>query len=224
MVTFIIPTLWKSECIYKTIDAIQASTISGIELFIFDNAKSGYESPDSRIKVVNDKDYWVNPAWNRGVELASNEWICLLNDDIHVNVDLLCKTFKRDVIDKPEVVSSFGNLGYKTSQPFYEEINGDNEELNVIPQPFKGNGYGQLIIINKKDWSPIPEYFRVYFGDDFIHYVTENLLQKQSLCFDNLKAIGQYSATSREIEYILQQEFTFWNKAVNDIRDKLTNN
>lgn len=220
MVTFVIPTLWKSEYIYKTIDAIQASSIFGIELIIFDNAKSGFESPDPKIRVINDKDYMVNPAWNKGVELSKNEWVCFLNDDVHINIDLFCREFKRLVIDVPHVSEEFGNLAFLSGHKFDQEINDDSDSLDLEPQITRGSGFGQIIMIKKENWEPIPDYFKIYFGDDFIYYVQQGLLEKKSWYFKNLKTIGQLSTTSSSIEHIMHEEYELWKQAVDTTYNK----
>lgn len=214
MVTFVIPTLWKSEYIYKTIDAIQASNIKEIELIIFDNAKSDFESPDQRISVIKDKNYWVNHAWNKGVELAKNQWVCFLNDDVHINIDLFCREFKRLVIDNDEVRETFGNLAYLSGSKFSEEINEDTDTLTLEPQVTRGSGFGQIIVIDKNNWEPIPEYFRIYFGDDFIYLIQEGMLRKKSWHFGNLKTIGKLSTTSSAVEHVMMEEYELWKQAV----------
>lgn len=224
MVTFVIPTLWKSEYVYKTIDAIQASSIPGIELFIFDNANSDFESPDHKIKVIKDGNYWVNPAWNKGMELANNKWVCLLNDDVHMNIDLFCREFKRWVIDNVEVSETFGNLAFLSGHRLDDEINKDDDTLELAPQITRGSGFGQIIVVNKENWEPIPECFKIYFGDDFIYYMEEGIFKRKSWYFKNLKTIGRMSTTSSSIEHIMHEEINFWKQETDRMYNKYKSN
>jgi glycosyltransferase involved in cell wall biosynthesis len=219
MVTFVIPTLWKSEYIYKTIDAIQASSIPGIELIIFDNAQKGYSNEDPRIKIINDKNYWVNPAWNKGVELANNDWVCLLNDDVHVNIDLLCKEFNRLIIQSDHK-DNFGTLAFHSGSWFSEEINKDTDTLELAVQTHRGTGFGQMIILKKENYVNIPDHFKIYFGDDLIHYLQEGVLRNKSWYFKGLKTIGELSKTSASVEDQIQKEFVFWKQTTDEWYNK----
>lgn len=219
MVTFIIPTLWKSEYIYKTIDAIQASSIPGIELIIFDNNQTGYSNNSPNIKIVNDKNYWVNPAWNKGVEISSNEWVCFLNDDVYLNIDLFCKEFDRHII-QTEFSKTFGLLAYESGSEFNSEINKDSDQLMLANQISRGTGFGQFIVLNKKTYEPIPEVFKIYFGDDYLFYYYNSLLKLDTWYFKNLKFIGELSTTSRDVEYLIQEEFKFWKQKTDELYNK----
>ena len=55
MITFVIPTLWKSNRVYDTIDSIKRCKNQDLELIIIDNTNSDYKSDDHRIKVIKQK-------------------------------------------------------------------------------------------------------------------------------------------------------------------------
>ena len=219
MVSFIIPTLWKSEYIYKTIDAIQASSIPGIELLIFDNNQTGYTNDSPNITIINDNNYWVNPAWNMGVELAKNEWVCFLNDDVYLNIDLFCKEFNRHII-QTEFKKTFGILAFESGSNFDKEINEDTDQLLLANQTQRGTGFGQFIVINKKTYSPIPEEFKIFFGDDYLFFLYRSILKLDSWYFKNLKFIGDLSTSSRSVEHLIQEEFKFWKQKTDELYNK----
>ena len=105
MITFIIPTLWKSDKIHETIKFFKSSDRKDIELIIIDNSNSEFLDTDPRINVIKFKEnIFVNPAWNLGVSLAKNPFVCLLNDDIVLNVQCLLNQF--------EDTFFFENLGF----------------------------------------------------------------------------------------------------------------
>ena len=222
MVSFIIPTLWKSEYIYKTIDAIQASSIPGIELIIFDNDQTGYTNASPNITVINDKNYWVNHAWNKGVELAKNEWVCFLNDDVYLNIDLFCREFDRHVI-QTEFKKTFGILGFQSGSGFDTEINEDADQLMLANLIHRGTGFGQCMIINKKIYEPIPEEFKIFFGDDYLFYLYRGVLKLDTWYFKGLKFIGNLSTTSNSVEHLIQEELKYWKQKTTELYNKYRN-
>ena len=82
MISFIIPTIWKAEEIYKSIEQFKRVKDKNVELIIVDNTHSDFYDSDPRITVVKcSKNIFVNPSWNIGVRLSRNKYVCLLNDD-----------------------------------------------------------------------------------------------------------------------------------------------
>ena len=55
MITFVSPTLWKSERIKDTIESFKLSDRKDIELIIIDNTNSDFKDRDSRITVIKVK-------------------------------------------------------------------------------------------------------------------------------------------------------------------------
>ena len=85
MITFIIPTIWKAEEIYKSIEQFKRLENKKAELIIVDNTHSDFYDSDPRITIVKcSNNIFVNPAWNIGVKLTRNKYICLLRDAIYL--------------------------------------------------------------------------------------------------------------------------------------------
>ena len=86
MISFVIPTLWKSELTASLIAQFERCKYP-FELIIIDNADSGYENQNPNIRVLSfSKNLGVNTSWNLGVKEARYNYVCLLNDDIMFNV------------------------------------------------------------------------------------------------------------------------------------------
>ena len=89
MISYIIPTLWKSDSIYDTINQFMDLKDNKAELIIIDNTNSDITYSDKRVKVCKmEENQYVNPSWNIGVDLSSNDQVAIINDDITFNVNI----------------------------------------------------------------------------------------------------------------------------------------
>lgn len=216
MISFIIPTLWKSDCIYKTIDMVKASKF-GIELIIIDNNDQGYKSDHNRIKVIKPgSNIYVNPAWNLGIQHASMPYSCLLNDDISLNIELLCRSFHRDIINS-NIKENLGMIAYESGKGFDETINDNTDLLTLKELNTMGHGFGQLMIFKTDMYCPIPESLKIFFGDNILFYAFHNVLKLKVYCFDGLKTIGKVSVSSAEYEHKIQEELPYFEQSVKSV-------
>lgn len=87
---FVIPSMWRKSKF--TLDALEyyLSIEKITKIIIIDNDFN--RRPDSRIlkskkiKIINfGKNIYVNAAWNKGMENASDDLVCICNDDIRVD-------------------------------------------------------------------------------------------------------------------------------------------
>ena len=87
MITFIIPTLWKDDNIYSTIDSFKRIKDKDTKLLIINNTERQIESnSDKRVIIINmGFNSFVNPAWSLGVEKSTTDYVCCLNDDILID-------------------------------------------------------------------------------------------------------------------------------------------
>ena len=220
MITYIIPTLWKSERIFDIIEAVQTSRY-GAKLIIIDNDNSSYVSPHPNITVLKPgENIFVNPAWNLGVQHATTEYVCLLNDDIYFNLDLFHKSFTEQVINVG-LTRDLGIISFKSGSGFSDSINSDKDQIRLVESGPAGSGFGQLMLFKKDLYEPIPDVFKIYFGDNYLYFLFHNLLKKRVMHFEGLKFTGELSVTSKEYEeYYLQKEFKFWKQSTEDLYNK----
>lgn len=86
--SIIIPTMWKSPKITKSIkDFINCDLVS--EIIIINN-RIGYELPldfdNKKIILLNqEQNIYVNPSWNLGVSVSKSEYLIFVNDDVYIN-------------------------------------------------------------------------------------------------------------------------------------------
>lgn len=222
MISIIIPTLWNSDMILKTIDSFMSYDMKeSSEIIIIDNSNSDYISPnEDYIKVHKmDKNIYVNPAWNLGVELAKNDHICLLNDDIFINIHSLLDNFRSLVYDSS---LDYGMIAINPEEfRFLDTVNNRNDKFTLKKVDQRGSGFGMMMILRKENYEVISDDFKIYFGDDILWFVNESIFKRNNFCFDGLKIIGEFSVSSRyyESDY-LQQEFKYWDKNIQKIINK----
>jgi glycosyltransferase involved in cell wall biosynthesis len=218
MITFIIPTLWKSDRIKDTIESIKSSNRQDVELIIIDNTNSDFKDNDARITVIKVKNnIFVNPAWNIGATLARNKYICLLNDDISLNINCLLNNFE-------ELVKSdldFGMIGLYKKNINVDVYNSDFDKLQLIELDNRPYGFGCMMILKKENYVLIPDVFKVFFGDDYLYFYNKDIHHRKIYWIEGLKTPGQISVTSKSFEPDhMQQEYKFWDQEINTLINK----
>lgn len=189
--SIIIPTLWKSDRTKKLLSDLNECEYVD-EIIVIDNEYDGYQ--DTKVEKIRFVSFggniYVNPAWNKGIELARNNQIALLNDDINFNPNIF------GIIDK-NVLDTFGIIGmgegnYKT--PTDEER---GPYLDVWQPGVNDWGWGCFIIFDKKNWIDIPDNIKIWYGDNFIKDVNPS----PKACLRNFKVETEMSTTSDETEW-----------------------
>jgi hypothetical protein len=160
MFSIVIPTLWKSPRIHNLLsNLIECNNVG--EIILIDNSSeffNYYEALD-KVKLIQPKEnLYVNPSWNLGVKLAQYDYIGLCNDDLEFDSSIF------DFITlNPEIVLD-KIVGMHSENYHINFLNG----INLRPTNNRNWGWGCLILFEKKNWIPIPENIRVWYGDDFI--------------------------------------------------------
>lgn len=136
LITIITVVLNDDKDLEKTIKSVLLQKYSNIEFIIVDGGSRG--SIISKIKKYDDRiDYWISQkdkgiydAWNKGIKLASGDYICFLNvgDFFAQNcIEIVVKKIKRKHVD-----ILFGAvLKKKKFSGFYPKT--INNRLNVFP-------------------------------------------------------------------------------------------
>ncbi len=157
----VIPTLWKSNRIGKLLfDLIKCEFVD--EIVLIDNGGKFFEYFEAldKVKLVQvEENIYVNPAWNLGIKIASNDSIALVNDDINFNPNIF------GIITK-DVLSEYGIIGQ--SEFNYKGNNTDEPVLEKWTGKVRDWGWGCLIMFDRKNWIEIPDDIKIWYGDDYI--------------------------------------------------------
>jgi len=209
----IIPTLWKSDRTKRLITDLQECDYVD-EIIIIDNSYDGHQ--DTKVEKIRFVSFggniYVNPAWNKGIELAKNECIALCNDDINFDPNIF------GVIDE-SILSYVGIIGMGEGN-YKDEIDKEKGSYIDIWEPGINDwGWGCMILLNKKNWIDIPDDIKIWYGDNFIKDV--NSVPKAVL--RNFKVETEMSTTSDETEWdvIKKQDYEYF---INYLRNGKTTN
>ena len=208
----VIPTLWKSDRTKKLLVDLQECEYVD-EIIVIDNLYNGYQ--DTKVEKIRFVSFggniYVNPAWNKGIELARNNQIALLNDDINFNPNIF------EVITE-DILNQFGIIGMGEGN--YKSLNIEGDPILEVWQPGVNDwGWGCFIMLNKKDWIDIPDNIKIWYGDNFIKDVNP----APKACLRNFRVETEMSTTSDEKEWdeIKKEDY---NNFINYLRNgKVTN-
>lgn len=204
--TVVIPTLCKSEQIlaYTLNELNEAESVK--EILVFDNTLGQFKSSLNKVKIYNTENLYVNPAWNKGVELCTTPYYLLLNDDI------MCDRYA--VNAATQLLSENKSIGLTTIATndieqkdfdFYSKINNPEEEPDFIFQGDKSDGwyyYGWFICSRKDLWTPIDNNLKIFYGDNLIYLSMRHYKKKMAFITNyniyhalstTCKALGKYS-------------------------------
>lgn len=209
MYSVIIPTLWYQDLIdfREVLENLESSNFV-TEIILIDNdpnfdediKKNVLSSINKLMHIRMHENIFVNPAWNKGVEISKSDWIVILNDDFWSNPkvsEIIYWHFNQENKEDSlfgihsHCYPSFGDVtGYKDN---FEDGTFRTLETPAIEisQEGLGLGWGCLLILNKKNWKPIPDELKIWCGDDFIY---ENWINNNIFSIKNVLAT-KYSQT-----------------------------
>jgi hypothetical protein len=149
--------MWYCDLIYPLLDNLTASKLVG-EIILIDNNKSARPSKvvnTKKIRIVEqEQNIFVNPAWNLGVELSNYPNICISNDDLVWDVNVL-----------PYILENLhlGIIGQSTSN--YYDVEEKLSIKEIVNRPW---GWGCCFWLSKTNWVEIPSKLKVACGDDWL--------------------------------------------------------
>ena len=175
MISYIIPTLWKSPNIYKLIEGFESIDDDNAELIIINNDVRvvNFKPTDKRIKVFQmDENQFVNPSWQIGFDHSTQDKIAILNDDIIFNV----KRFHEFITTSDAKAICMTN---------WNRINKDLDTWELVSNGSpnaRPAGGGQLMMVNRENWPTLPYNMKLWHGDDIIYYYN-TLVKNIDFCF-----------------------------------------
>lgn len=184
MISVIIPTMWLAEGLLDRLH--QLSLIAEVgEIILIDNSET---PPDLEIpKLVHIREYkntYVNPAWNKGVELSKHDRLCIMNDDIGFEDDLFSQVEPHISEDKGMIgLYEFDGVPYRDEDKLFKLVD---------TKRWRGMGYACLFFIHKKSYVEIPE-MKIWYGDDYLFHCNT----KTNYYMANANVWGTPSITSR---------------------------
>ena len=190
MYSVIIPTMWKCARfnLGYTVDELCRHPLVG-EVIIIDNSDRVDEiKVDPKIKhILEGKNTYVNPAWNKGVELAKYDKLAILNDDIWMDWNIF------NVLE-PYITEETGVIGMAENN-----YTTPDKEFGLEPIIHRNGGFGCAMFLHKENYTPIPNEMKIWGGDDWL-FVKNRNRRKQNYKIVGFKVEGELSATSDSVE------------------------
>ncbi len=187
MYSIIIPTMWKCNRFQQTLRELSAHELVG-EIILIDNTSNDLtiELP-KLIHILEGKNTYVNPVWNKGAELATYDKLFILNDDIWMDWNIL------NIVEQ-YVTEENGVIGMAE-----ENYTNPHTELGLEPITHRNGGFGCAMFIHKQNYTPIPNEMKIWGGDDWIFVKCRNR-KKQNYKITGFKIEGEIGATSEQPE------------------------
>lgn len=152
-VSIIVPVYNMEKRINKCLDSLVNQTYKNIEIIIINDGSMDhsldiireYQSKDSRIKVINQRNMGISEARNNGLAIATGEYICFADSDDYVELDMIEELVNKINMDKSDIVVCdyymFDDQTRKVIEVGYNEL-------------FGGSIYDNPNIIKDIDFAP----------------------------------------------------------------------
>lgn len=172
MLSIIIPTIWAYDPHIRYLEQIIGHDCIG-EVLIIDNRKENrpkaqiLSHPKIRI-LEQEKNIYVNPAWNLGVREAKYDNICFLSDDVIADSRVY---YEADKFLTEKTQPNHGVLVTLIGWEPHNQPKVTDGIIQIVPHE-KANcgmhGAFALFFCHKKQYIEIPETFKVLSGDAFL--------------------------------------------------------
>tara|TARA_Y100000034_G_scaffold119029_1_gene160386 strand:- start:75 stop:677 length:603 start_codon:yes stop_codon:yes gene_type:complete len=191
--------MWHCDRLLTTLTELSKhELISEIILIDNTNKKEKLEIPKVN-HVLEGLNTYVNPSWNKGAELATENILLVLNDDVWFDWDIYLNIAKQLTIN-------MGIVGLHTSTYDYSGI--QKPKLNYIGD--KGMyGFACAFFILKENWIKIDDKLKIYGGDNqLIKQLYIN--KKNNYAISNITTYGYISLSvnkSKTIKDVIDSDW-----------------
>ena len=176
-------TMWKCERFKETLAELDKHPLVG-EIILIDNSEMDVDS--LKLKKLNhikeEKNTYINPAWNKGVSLAKYNKLLVLNDDLWFDWNILSTL-------ESYVNEEVGMIGMAE-----ENFDNPSNEFGLEPINHRNGGFACAFFIHKNNWIDIPFEMKLWGGDDWL-FVKNRNNGKQNYKILGFKLEGEVSGT-----------------------------
>jgi len=197
MISVIVPTMWKYEPFLDFVKELAKVSSVG-EIIIINNDKT--KTPDHvalnnpKVKLHDcERNIYVNPAWNLGVQLSSFDKLCIMNDDVIVDLKLF---------DRIEhcLTDQVGVVGICPGRPEFGQPPFRDGSIDISVWTGQHSfGFGSLFFIHKNNWIDIPSDLEVYYGDNWIFDIQLFVKRKNNFIISNCFFFSPWAQTTSTI-------------------------
>lgn len=177
-VSAIIPTIQKNLVVLGKLLDILNKDKAVSEIILINNLQKDITEFGNikKLKIVNmQKNMYVNPSWNYGVENAENDIFLVMNDDILPIKNFASKVLESGILDKKTtglvgINSEFihQNDRVTTTDITPPDDDGANLHFKNMNNYRNTGDWGSAFFGRKRNWYHIPDDLKIIFGDNFI--------------------------------------------------------
>lgn len=196
MITVVVPTLWNYLPFLDFLSNLVKVNVVNEVIVINNNVTA---TPvhlvlnHPKVKLINcQENIYVNPAWNLGVSLSKTNNVCIANDDIIFDLGVL---YKLDYF----LNSAIGVVGLCPGRKEFNQPPITNGQIDFVP--WRGEhtfGFGSLFAIHKKNWNPVPEEMKIYYGDNWA-FDTQLRMGRNNWLITNCISYSPWAASTSKI-------------------------
>lgn len=213
MISFVVPTMWKNpKQLGNVIEDYKRANIPNAEFILIDNSHGCYLEPELTI-LIPKENLFVNKSWNIGVDIARNNIVCLLNDDIEINF----QTIKHNLNAINNL--DFGIIGFDANRNLGTEFNTNVDVFKFKEAECRYLGFGCMMFVRKENYIKIDERLRIFFGDDLLYWWNRDKNKRPIYVIDNLKALGELSLTSKDYNDEIQKELPYFEEVIRNLQN-----
>lgn len=132
------------------------------EIILVDNAPSakpeGLPQLTKLVHLPQEENIYVNPAWNLGVQYATSDKICICNDDVLFDCDLIFGHFETRGLNGITGIhpDSFDHSTWNEGDPIR------SKEVHIKQM------WACILFLNQRSYRQIPEEMKIWWGDAWL--------------------------------------------------------
>ena len=203
----IIPTLWipKSFPLLIT-ELLNADNV--LEIIIVSNAtiphklKNTIKNSEKLTVLHQQRNIYVNPAWNIGVKQAQSRYIALCNDDILFRMRDLHHLNSHDLA---HTIIGCSRKSFSKDTCFSEHLECGH---------YIGQGWGCLLLFEKTNYPPIPESLKIWCGDEWLALYFRSI-KSINICIET--AMSE-STNIKQLHEIAQSDLLQWKRITSNFQ------
>jgi len=197
MISIVVPTMWRFRPFLDFVQELVKVPEVG-EVFIVNNnrtvtpihpvlshPKVSMYTPESNI--------YVNPAWNLGARLAKNDKLCIMNDDVIVDLKLFTRM-------DDWLGTDVGLVGISPGRPEWGQPAFTNGAIDIIPWNQEHTfGFGSLFFVHRDNWINIPPQLKIYYGDNWLFDTQLYVTRKPNWIITNCLFFSPWAQTTKSL-------------------------
>lgn len=145
-VTVVVPIYNTADCLPRCINSITKQTYRNLEIILIDDGSTDESlkmcellaSQDKRIRVIHQENRGLSETRNRGMELATGEYICFFDSDDYIENKMIETLLKTAIKTDADVCESSFYIHMKNG--FVKDVTCEQRGINLVS--------GQLNLIN----------------------------------------------------------------------------